>query len=235
MNRTTCAIHQPNLFPRLPTLAKLYAADVWVVLDDVQFTARDYQQRAWLEDPHTMQGEWLSLSVHRPHGRRTLINQVRLADPSTSARRVRRMTRHYYGRCRRWPHLQPLIEHTATGIETHHDLAHIAERSTRLLLTHMGWQGTVVRSSSLPARPERSQRLADLTAAVGAHAYLCGPGGARYLDETPFAEQGITVRHAYIPALAALRERRQTTGLWWLAVADWKDLHGLLWRRWVGI
>jgi hypothetical protein len=30
-------IHQPNLFPRLSTLAKLFSADQWIVLDDVQF------------------------------------------------------------------------------------------------------------------------------------------------------------------------------------------------------
>jgi len=44
----TCAIHQPNFFPRLSTLAKLYAADVWVILDDVQFSRRDYQHRCYL-------------------------------------------------------------------------------------------------------------------------------------------------------------------------------------------
>ncbi|WP_436849202.1 WbqC family protein [Streptomyces atriruber] len=41
-----CAIHQPNLWPRLTTLAKLFAADHWIVLDDVQFARRDYQHRA---------------------------------------------------------------------------------------------------------------------------------------------------------------------------------------------
>src|SRR5579884_3694663 len=49
-----CAIHQPNLFPRLTTLAKILAADCWIVLDDVQFTRRDYQHRARLtayDDP----------------------------------------------------------------------------------------------------------------------------------------------------------------------------------------
>jgi hypothetical protein len=40
-----CAIHQPNFFPRLSTLAKLFTADIWVVLDDVQFARRDYQHR----------------------------------------------------------------------------------------------------------------------------------------------------------------------------------------------
>lgn len=49
-----CAIHQPNLFPRLITLAKLFATDYWIVLDDVQFTRRDYQHRTRLvslDDP----------------------------------------------------------------------------------------------------------------------------------------------------------------------------------------
>ena len=41
-----CAIHQPNLFPPLVTLAKLFAADYWIVLDDVQFARRHYQHRA---------------------------------------------------------------------------------------------------------------------------------------------------------------------------------------------
>ncbi|MCQ8769774.1 WbqC family protein [Streptomyces telluris] len=43
-----CAILQPNFFPRLSTLATLFAADYWIVLDDVQFTRRDYQHRTRL-------------------------------------------------------------------------------------------------------------------------------------------------------------------------------------------
>ena len=39
------AIHQPNFLPRLSTLAKVCAADIWVILDDVQFSRRDYQNR----------------------------------------------------------------------------------------------------------------------------------------------------------------------------------------------
>ena len=43
-----CAIHQPNFFPRLSTLAKLFTADIWIILDDVQFARRDYQHRCHL-------------------------------------------------------------------------------------------------------------------------------------------------------------------------------------------
>ncbi|MGQ0839090.1 WbqC family protein [Actinokineospora sp.] len=234
LSRRTCAIHQPNLFPRLPTLAKLYAADVWVVLDDVQFNARDYQQRSWLEHPNSARGQWLTLPVHRPRGRHSLISDVRLADPVTSARRVRQLVHQYYGRCRRWPELRPLIEEAAAATYAGNGLAAVSELSTRLLLEHMGWRGTVIRSSAFTVRPERSERLADLTVAVGADEYLCGTGGAKYLNEAAFTAQGIRVRYAQVPALAALRERRQTSGLWWLAAVDWEGLHGLLWSEGVG-
>jgi hypothetical protein len=228
-NRRSCAIHQPNLFPRLPTLAKIYAADVWVVLDDVQFNARDFQQRAWLEHPNSARGQWLTLPVHRPHGRHSLITDLRLADPATSARRVRHLVRQHYGQCRRWPQLRPLVEETAAAVQAGSSLAAVSGLSTRLLLEHMGWRGTVVRSSAFTVRPERSQRLADLTAAVGADEYLCGTGGAKYLDESPFTAQGVSVRYAQVPSIGALRERRRTSGLWWLAAVDWEGLHGLLW------
>ncbi|MEU3197993.1 WbqC family protein [Streptomyces sp. NPDC006996] len=98
-----CAIHQPNLFPRLSTLAKLFAADRWIVLDDVQFARRDYQHRARLaalDDPGRQQ--WLTLPTHLPQGRATRISQARLVDPRRSRRTVELLVRQYYGHSRYW-------------------------------------------------------------------------------------------------------------------------------------
>ncbi|WP_260473802.1 WbqC family protein [Amycolatopsis balhimycina] len=52
-------------------------------------------------------------------------------------------------------------------------------------------------------RPGRSERLADLAVTVGATTYLCGTGGAKYLDEKPFAELGVAVQ--YVPAVGEPR------------------------------
>jgi hypothetical protein len=92
-----CAIHQPNLFPRLSTLAKLFAADVWIALDDVQFARRDYQHRARLgprDDPNAQQ--WMSLPVRSPHGRSSLIKDIRILERERSARRILRMTKQHH-------------------------------------------------------------------------------------------------------------------------------------------
>ena len=200
MRLLTCAIHQPNLFPRLSTLTKLLAADIWIVLDDVQFNHRDYQHRARLAalDDVTRQ-QWLSLPVHRPFGRSTLIKEVLLLDPGKSARRVTQLVQQYYGRARHWNDLRDMVGEVATAIAVSTRLADVTEVSTRLLLKRLGWRGSVVRSSELAARQGRSARLADLSLAIGADEYLCGTGGTKYLDERPFRDYSIGVRYINLP------------------------------------
>ncbi|MFJ2259599.1 WbqC family protein [Streptomyces sp. NPDC087844] len=189
-----CAIHQPNLFPRLTTLAKLFAADYWIVLDDVQFTRRDYQHRARLAalgDP--FQRQWLSIPTHLPGGRRTAIRNALIVDPMRSCRRTRQMLWQYMGSSPHWPALDqamvPVLDLFATTDKT----AEIAEASTHVLLDLLGWRGQVLRSSRLEARLGRSQRLADLAAVTEARSYLCGAGGMRYLETGLFTSCGITV------------------------------------------
>ncbi|WP_084143991.1 WbqC family protein [Amycolatopsis taiwanensis] len=216
---TSCAIHQPNFFPRPSTLAKLVRADVWVVLDDVQFNARDYQHRArlaTLADPAAQR--WLTVPVHRPHGRDTRINELLLADPDLSRRRVGQLVRQYYGRSRHWPAASACVDEVLVALELSPRLTDVAEVSTRALLARLGWAGRVVRSSTLTARNDRSARLADLTKAVGADTYLCGPGGSRYLDEGAFTELGLTVSYPEPPRWTRAPGIRAISALWAFAM-----------------
>ncbi|MFJ5029514.1 WbqC family protein [Streptomyces sp. NPDC088560] len=181
-----CAIHQPNFLPRLTTLAKLFAADYWIVLDDVQFTRHDYQHRARLTAlDGTDRRQWLSIP-------QTAIREALIVDRGLARRKTAGMLRQHYKPSPHWPHLarslQPVLESVATG-----RTAAVAETSTRVLLDLLGWRGQILPSSRLPARAGRSQRLADLAAATGARSYLCGTGGMAYLDESLFTAHAITV------------------------------------------
>lgn len=190
-----CAIHQPNFLPRLSTLAKLYAADIWIVLDDVQFARRDYQHRCFLAPPAAAQlpGRWLTLPVHLPAGRATTISAVRLAEPALTLKRTSALLRLYYRRApyRSWIlDLLPGIEKTITGTDR---LVDVSEHTTIALLRLLNWPGAICHSSGIPARAGRSERLADLARSVGAATYLCGTGGSRYLDQVLFASLGLSV------------------------------------------
>ncbi|WP_256727016.1 WbqC family protein [Streptomyces acidiscabies] len=215
----SCAIHQPNLLPRLSTLAKLFAADVWVVLDDVQFARRDYQHRARLAGlgaPGRQQ--WLSLETHLPHGQATLIRDARLADPHRAARRLRHLPAQYYRDSAYWQRLNAALEPVVDAVPESVGTAAVAEATTRALLGLLGWRGTVVHSGDLTVSSNRSARLADLTAAVGADIYLCGTGGLRYLDRQPFADRRLTV-HAFRPPVAdgVWTDAARISALWALA------------------
>jgi hypothetical protein len=237
----TCAVHQPNFFPRLSTLAKLYTADVWVILDDVQFTRRDYQHRCYLPAAGTaLPARWLTVPVHLPAGRATLIKDARIADPDHAARHARGLLRQYF---RTSPHraaISGLLAGAEDAVASCAGIAAASERTTIALLHAAGWRGRICRSSDLAAGTGRSERLADLAMAVGATAYLCGTGGSRYLDPAPFTARGLAVRFftppprlASLPpdachratALADLAEAGPRTLAWHL------DSHAVAWRN----
>ncbi|WP_369695746.1 WbqC family protein [Streptomyces coelicoflavus] len=86
-------IHQPSLSPRL---AKLFAADYWIVLDDVQFARRDYQHRARLgalDAPGRRQ--WRSVPTRLPQGRPPLIRDALIVDPGRARRKTVGTLRQY--------------------------------------------------------------------------------------------------------------------------------------------
>lgn len=232
-----CAIHQPNFLPRLGTLAKLFAADYWIVLDDVQFTRRDYQHRARiapLDRPDL--AHWLSLATHLPNGRATLIRDAQLADPQVSRAHTAQSVRHCYRRSRHWQQINTVLDRVIEGFTGTDRTGIAAENSTRAFLDLLGWQGEVIRSSQLPARRERSQRLADLAAVTGATTYLCGPGGLRYLDHDPFKVADVRVEPFLTPTNGLWNNSRRLSALYALSqvgasglasalaeTAQWKD------------
>ncbi|MGW2081929.1 WbqC family protein [Streptomyces sp. NPDC001939] len=212
-----CAIHQPNLLPRLTTLAKLFAADYWIVLDDVQFARRDYQHRARLADlGRAARQQWLTIPTHLPTGRSTLIRDALVDAPDLARRRTAGMLRQHYGASPHWPALSQALDPMLDAFTTGRTAA-VAETSTRALLALLGWKGKILTSSQLPSRPGRSQRLADLAAATGARAYLCGTGGMAYLDEAPFTALSIAVTPFRPPTTSIWSSGRRLSALWALA------------------
>ncbi len=208
-----CAIHQPNFMPRLTTLAKLFASDHWIILDDVQFARRDYQHRARIA---TLDGlgpnRWLTIPTHRPSGRATLIRDTLIADPAAARRRALSILRQRYGISPHWPALDRALQPVWDAFDTGR-VAPVSTASTRALLELLGWRGQIFTSSALPARTGRSERLADLADATGARAYLCGTGGMTYLDHAPFTELGVAVVPFLSPATGLWASGRQVSAL----------------------
>jgi len=192
---------------------------VWVVLDDVQFARRDYQHRfrvAPLKAPE--QEEWLSLRVARPDGLNTAINDVRLLEPAKCQRRLTQQIKSHYSNSEYWRSFDAQLAGVTSLFDSTDSVAEIAEYSTVALLRRLGWEGRVVHSSDFAVSHYRSERLRDLTQAVEASQYICGTGGASYLDEALFESVGISVRYFAPPDTAHWRYARRLSGVWeWMA------------------
>jgi hypothetical protein len=199
MGDLICAIHQPNFFPRLSTLAKLFTADIWIILDDVQFVRRDYQHRCQVVGPEAIE-RWLTIPVHLPAGRATLIRDVLIADSGQASKRVGDIIRRDYGHSPYWPAVLDILAQVQEVLTCSDHLAEVSEVSTLALLRALRWTGLTYRSSELPSRTGRSERLVDLTLAVGADTYLCGTGGAHYLDHQPFAANHVAIELSSLPS-----------------------------------
>jgi hypothetical protein len=182
-------IHQPEHLPWLGLLAKVGAADVWVVLDSVAFRKNYFQNRnRVLTDG---QPAWLTVPVTAPHG--TLIRDVRVARSPEWQRRYRGRLAHSLPEAARQGRLQPLLE-SLERCRAGDRLADLNLEIADWLLTEFKVGTPRVRSSELGIGGHKSELIRNLCLALGADEYLAGPSGRDYLDHADFVAHGITVR-----------------------------------------
>jgi hypothetical protein len=178
-------IHQPQFLPWLGYLDKIDRADLFIVLDTVQFKKQEWQNRNRIRTATGWQ--WLTVPVLQRFGQR--INEVRINSTTSWAAQHRRALTLHYARAphrdRYLPDLLALYAHPWTN------LCDLNLAVLRWLLQSFGI-GTPVRlASEWKAREEPTDRLVDLCQAVGATRYLAGPGADGYMDKPRFEASGI--------------------------------------------
>ena len=179
-------IHQPNLFPRHKVIQKLAAADIWIVLDDVQFAKREWQNRCMIVPDHGAHTQhWLTLPVRLPRGQASWINEVELVDTTQTLAAARNSIVNAYRHSPGWESAQRTVLSALESDDA--SLTQVCVQSTIALLACAGAAPTVYYASELALPPgDPSDRIAALTEMVGGSEYLCDSGGANYLTLDSF-------------------------------------------------
>jgi hypothetical protein len=193
---TVVAIHQPNFLPWLGWFDKLARADVFVLLDHVQFprTSRGtYVNRVKL----LVSGKesWVTAPIVRSTGSVQRIDEVRVDDSQLWREKLLRTVEHNYRRAGAFDEVFPLLRET---LEQPTDrLAELNEQGVRRIARALGLdESKLVRSSSLDASSHATDLLIELTKAVGGTTYLAGNlAGATYQEDEKFAQAGIELRY----------------------------------------
>lgn len=189
------AIHQPNYAPWCGYFAKLAAADLFILLDDVQMPlGRSFVSRTRIQGPAGPR--WLSVPVAR-HSHQSIL-KVRFAQTGSWPRKHLGALRASYARTpyfrEVWDRLEPLYE--APG----HSLALFNQRLIETVARYLGLGQPIIRASDLNVLGHAGERLIALVLAVGGDVYLSGPGGVRYQNPAHFTAAGVRLEvKAYEP------------------------------------
>ena len=190
------AIHQPNFLPWLGYFDKLARADVFVVLDDVQFPRTS--KGTWMNRVKLLVGgqpRWVTVPIVRSDGALREVREVRIDDSQPWRDKALRTIEHNYRRAPHFDEVFPLVEElVATPTDS---LADYNETNVRRIAEELGLDTSkLVRSSTIPTSGHGTDLMIELTKAVDGTTYLSGNYAAgAYQEEEKFPQAGIELRY----------------------------------------
>lgn len=188
----TLAIVQSSYIPWKGYFDLLNQADEAVLLDDVQYTRRDWRNRNRIK---TAQGPiWLTIPVEVKGRYHQTIRETRIAD-GRWARRHLDSLRHSYARAPFFDDYAPVLEAAYGRAEAEVALSEVNTTFIRTVCDLLGIETRLSSSSDYRLADGATERLVSICLQAGATRYLSGPSARSYLDEAAFAREGVEVAY----------------------------------------
>ncbi|HKV45514.1 MAG TPA: WbqC family protein [bacterium] len=182
------AIHQPHYLPWLRYMHKLGSCDVFVLLDDVQFTKHGWQNRNKIKGPNGP----LLLTVPVRDATFRPIDEVEINPDAVWREKHWKSILLSYGKAPYFRRFRDAFEHIYAA--NWENLASLNLRILAELVRSFGIHTRVVRSSELGVPGQSTERLVNLCRRLDASHYLTGTFAAgNHLDVEAFAASGITL------------------------------------------
>ena len=188
-----CVILQPSFIPWRGYFHQIQRADVFVFYDCVQYDKHGWRNRNRIKTPQGAQ--WLTIPVAASGAcQGLLIRDAQLAEDTAWRRKHLATLSQNYRKARFWQDYAPLAEEIYAQPGPH--LADITCASTEAIARRLDIKHTrFVRSSSLAASGEKTDRLIDILHKLGASHYISGPSARGYIEPEKFAAAGITLEY----------------------------------------
>ncbi|MCS5579388.1 MAG: WbqC family protein [Gammaproteobacteria bacterium] len=189
MLKKTACIHQPDFVPYLGFFQRLLMADVFVILDDVQFIRRGWQHRDYIKGKNGRR--WLTLSLQKGdfHQR---INQVMLSNDKSWRNSHLNLLKDSYKRSKCFETIYTIIE--SIYLHPYDSLLDFNIAFLELGFKYFDIEILISYSSQYEVNYCGSLRILELVKRVQCETYLTGVGSRDYLDEHMFEENNISVQ-----------------------------------------
>jgi WbqC-like protein family len=180
------AMHQPEHLPWIGFFEKMIRADLFVLLDDVQFSRGDFQNRNRVKGPASVQ--WLTVPIIHKFPQR--LDAVEIAGNSWQDTHWKTLAS-CYGRARYFKEFAFMFEDLYRRSWT--NLVTLNISAVKLLASVFGIDTPIILSSQLEPRGQKSDLILDICNRVGATSYYSGRTGSTYLNREAFRNAGIDI------------------------------------------
>ncbi len=187
--RKRVAIVQSSYVPWKGYFDLMRRVDEFILLDDVQYTRRDWRNRNRVKTPQGL--TWITIPVESKGNYRRAIRDIRVSDPTWSDRHWTTL-RHTYSKAPSFAEYESRVEALYAGASQER-LSEVNFHFLIALRDLLGITTPITWSMDYDAPGRQSEKLLGLCERTGATEYLSGPSAQAYLDEALFVERGIEV------------------------------------------
>lgn len=186
MNRI--AVHQSQYVPWPPYFKKVASADIFVILDNVQFQKNGVQNRNMIRNKQ--KAFWLTIPVKGHLTDRIAYKEV--SDNGWSEKHWKSLVT-TYANAPFWDLYKDALERLYS--RQYFTLGEINNQFFDFLIEQLGIDTKIVRMSELGVDGAKSDLILNICKTLGATTYLSGIGGRAYLDECSFLDAGIAIEY----------------------------------------
>ena len=183
-------ILQPGYLPWLGFFEQVYRSDLFVLLDDVQYTKNDWRNRNRVRGPNGI--VWLTVPVRVQGRHMQLINEATIDNRGPWSRKHRGTLDSCYSRA---PHYPEYAEGLRALLERPWDrLVDLDVALIGWVCEKLGVTTSIILSSELPIHAtEPNMRLVQICEQLGADRFYEGSSGRSYIDVGLFESRGVSL------------------------------------------
>ena len=183
------AIHQPDYIPWLGLYYKRAHCDKFVYLDNAQFSNTAAHN---FNEIKTSQGAFrLKIPVQQKMG--DLIMEVRTKDELGWKDKHLKTLIQNYRRAKYFIEIFPIYEEVIR--QNYDNLSELNIAINKFICKGFNIHPQIFRSSDMPIRTTREQRILDICSIMGADEYLSGNGARNYQNDEHFTARGIKLTY----------------------------------------
>ncbi len=190
----TISIHQPNFLPWIGYFYKIWASDIFVLHDHVEYTKHSFTKRVFIRKyPATCEQDYLIVPLRR-HSDFALISDLKICHEQNWQQKQINKIYYVYHKAPFFNDYFPVLERS---ILSSSDLIYLAEFNRQLILDILSFLNIdrkIVLSSELPVRGFQADEYnAELVAYLGGDLYISGTGAKKYQFNATYADRGISL------------------------------------------